>query len=112
MTDAIVFGIMLTGIGMGIVFMTLFILQLVIMLLGAVDRRIARRTGSAAAAPAPVEEVPADLLAAIAAAVTVAFHEPTRIHHIHLSQGENQAAWSRIGRLDIMRSHPTGSAKH
>ena len=49
--------------------------------------------------------------AAIAAAVTVALREPVRIHHIHIHQDETQAAWSRIGRLDIMRSHSTGSAK-
>mgnify|MGYP001203536855 FL=1 len=104
----IVFGLMLTLIGMGIVVLTLFTLQVVIMLMGAADRWASRRPATAAAAD---NAIPADVLAAIAAAVTVALREPVRIHHIHIHQDETQAAWSRIGRLDIMRSHSTGSAK-
>lgn len=109
----IVFGLMLTLIGMGIVVLTLFTLQLVIMLMGAADRWAARRPAAAPAAPpvAADDGIPADVVAAIAAAVIVALREPIRIHHIHIHQDETQAAWSRIGRLDIMRSHSTGSAK-
>ncbi|HQF88321.1 MAG TPA: OadG family protein [Acidobacteriota bacterium] len=110
----IVFGLMLTLIGMGIVLLTLVTLQMVIMLLGAADRWASRRPVTVPAAPpaaAAADAIPADVVAAIAAAVTVALREPVRIHHIHIHQDETQAAWSRIGRLDIMRSHSTGSAK-
>ena len=100
----IVFGLMLTLIGTGIVILTLLTLQVVIMLMGAADRWASRRPAPAAAPPpaAADDAIPADVLAAIAAAVTVALREPIRIHHIHIHQDETQAAWSRIDRKSVV----------
>jgi len=50
-------------------------------------------------------ELSPEEMAAIAAAVTIALAGPVRIHHIRMLPDDQQAAWSRIGRLDLMRSH-------
>lgn len=44
-------------------------------------------------------------VAVIAAAVAVALSGPVRIHNIRMLPDEQQAGWSQIGRLDLMRSH-------
>ena len=44
----------------------------------------------------------------IGAAVAEALNAPVRVYHIRLLPDESQETWSRIGRLDIMRSHGRG----
>ena len=107
--DHVTTGLMLTALGMGVVFLSLAVLQVAIRLIGLAGRVMP----PAVAAPAPVPVVesgmPEEEFAAIAAAVSVALWEPHRIHHIRMLQDEDSAAWSRVGRLDIMRSHtPAG----
>ncbi len=105
-------GITLTVVGMGVVFSALYFLDIVIRLTGRILG--AHRAGKAAppeaaAPPAPAPAEPAENeLAVVMAAVAAALTEPVRIHHIRMLQDEQQAAWSRIGRLDIMRSHSSG----
>jgi sodium pump decarboxylase gamma subunit len=111
-TKNLLTGITLTIVGMGVVFLALFFLDMVIRLTGLLLG--AHRSDKAAPAEetAPPAAVPAEAaeseLAAIMAAVAATLTEPVRIHHIRMLRDEQQAAWSRIGRLDIMRSHSSG----
>ena len=96
-------------IGMGVVFVSLVLLQAFTNAIGWMDRLIRRLgqrpTGSpAASAAGPTEEE----AAAIAAAVAVALGRRVALHRIRMLHDENMETWSRIGRLDIMRSHDRG----
>jgi len=107
--DHVMTGLMLTALGMGVVFLSLAVLQVAIRLIGLAGRGARAPRKTPAPGPAAPAGLPADEFAAIAAAVAVALWEPHRIHHIRMLQDEDLAAWSRIGRLDIMRSHTPGA---
>jgi sodium pump decarboxylase gamma subunit len=106
-------GLTLTIVGMGVVITSLYMLSLVIKLIGLLlgrTKAAVPAAGGAVAAEIPAGDGADEELAALMAAVAVALSEPVRIHHIRMLQDEQQAAWSRIGRLDIMRSH-SGSGR-
>ena len=108
-TQNLLTGITLTIVGMGVVFLALYFLDQVIRLTGYLlgAFRPTKAAPAAETTPTPAAEA-GDELAAVMAAVAAALTEPVRIHHIRMLQDEQQAAWSRIGRLDIMRSHSSG----
>ena len=82
----------------------LAVLALAVVLLALYLRALGRKLDAVAALLAAGEATPEEV-AAISAAVAVALSGPVRIHHIRLLPDDQQAAWSRIGRLDLMRSH-------
>lgn len=63
------------------------------------------------AAASPTDAVIPEVAAVIAAAVSVVLGDRARIHHILMSRGDEQAGWTRMGRINIMRSHDTGSGR-
>jgi hypothetical protein len=79
-------------------------LALAVALLALHVRALGRKLDAVAVLLAAGEPTPEEV-AAISAAVTVALSGPVRIHHIRVLPDDQQAAWSRIGRLDLMRSH-------
>ena len=103
-------GLYLTAIGMGVVFTALFLLQLFVNAISLLDRAVTR---PAKAVPAAGTETRAAALgdateeeaAVIAAAVCAMLQGRAEIHRITLVTEETQDAWSRVGRLDHMRSH-------
>ena len=111
-TQNLLTGITLTIVGIGVVFLALYFLDLVIRLTGLLLGAFRKEKAPAAEQPAPAQVPATDAteseLAAVMAAVAAALTEPVRIHHIRMLRDEQQAAWSRIGRLDIMRSHSSG----
>ena len=107
MAERLFHGLTLPVIGMGVVFLALFVLDLFIRLMGLIDRganRAAERDRRGAVAPAPAGLAEEEVAAIIAAAVAVVLDREVHIHYIRLLD-EDMAAWARSGRLDIMRSH-------
>jgi sodium pump decarboxylase gamma subunit len=102
-------------IGMGVVFASLVLLQAFTSAIGAFDRLL-RRLGAGPAPPATpaplsAEAVQDEEAAVIAAAVAAALARRVEVHHIRMLHDENMETWSRVGRLDIMRSHDRGSGR-
>ena len=62
-----------------------------------------KASGAAATAPAPDDEIPPDVFAAIVSAVHFTLGEEA--HHIVSVSPANALAWSREGRRSIFRSH-------
>jgi len=117
MGEKLIFGLVLAAIGMGVVFLALLLLNLFIQLMGWIEgsvQGLAKRRGSREAVPPSVPDTIPELseeeIAVIAAAAEQAIAEPVRIHRIRLVS-EEEGVWSRIGRLDIMRSHDPGRAQ-
>ncbi len=79
-------------------------LVLAVAMLALYLRALARKLDAVAVLLAAGEPTPEEV-AAVSAAVAVALSGPVRIHHIRVLPDDQQAAWSRIGRLDLMRSH-------
>ena len=70
----------------------------------AVSRRQAAATSSAA--PAAAEEgITPELVAVLAAAATAALGKAVVVRRIHALRPAGQENWSRVGRIDILRSH-------
>ena len=60
----------------------------------------------AAAAPAlPEDGVTPELVAVLAAAATAALGKSVVVRRIHVLRPPGQENWSRVGRIDILRSH-------
>ncbi len=99
-------GIYLMIIGMGVVFVALFLLMELINAIGLVERLGTRLFKKPAVAPVLAQEGMSDEeVAVICAAAAEALAAKVEVHHIRMLQDEYQDAWSRMGRLDIMRSH-------
>jgi len=67
-------------------------------------RAISTRLATAPEPALPEGEVPPEILAVLAAAVHAALGKAAVIHRIHL-RTPGQENWSRVGRIDILRSH-------
>ena len=87
-------------IGMGVVFTALVALQ------GFIN--LGPRAEPAGEGEPQTEEISPEEQVVIGAAVAEALNAPVRVYHIRLLPDESQETWSRIGRLDIMRSHGRG----
>ncbi len=65
-----------------------------------------RRQAAAAAAPVlPEDGVTPELVAVLAAAATAALGKSVVVRRIHVLRPPGQENWSRVGRIDILRSH-------
>lgn len=97
----------LTGVSVVMCVMTLLVG--VLYALQAVSRRqAARNAAAAAAAPAPAAPaggVTPELVAVLAAAATAALGKSVVVRRIHALRPPGQETWSRVGRIDILRSH-------
>ncbi len=105
MNPNFVTGLYLLLIGMGVVFSSLFILLGFIKLVALLSRLAGGREKSVAVPEREPEDLAAEEVALVSAAVVAALEAPIQIHRIRLMQDESQETWSRVGRLDIMRSH-------
>jgi Na+-transporting methylmalonyl-CoA/oxaloacetate decarboxylase gamma subunit len=91
---------LVAAVCMGTVMVVMAILVAIMFALRAVSARIA-------AVPEPVlaeGELPPELLAVLAAAVHTALGKQAVIHRVHV-RSAGQENWSRVGRIDILRSH-------
>ena len=99
-------GIYLMVIGIGVVFVGLFLLMELINVIGLFERLAARLFKKPAVEPVSVQEgMTPEEVAVICAAAAEALAAKVEVQQIRRLQDENQDAWSRMGRLDIMRSH-------
>jgi len=92
-------------IGTGVVFFSLFFLAGFIRSISWIEDKITRfRIKTTAPAAAECQLSPEEV-AVVSAAVAAALGKKVEIHRIRLLHDESQEAWSRAGRMDIMRSH-------
>ncbi len=110
--DNVLKAIYLMIIGMGIVFLSLIILMEFIKLISWLEKVVRKLTQKAATPTTAVQTTTEDSnglspeeVAVIAAAAAEALSADVEIHHIKLLHNENQDNWSRMGWMDIMRSH-------
>jgi Na+-transporting methylmalonyl-CoA/oxaloacetate decarboxylase gamma subunit len=71
----------------------------------AVTRRQAAAAESAAAAAVPEDGFTPEFVAVLAAAATAALGKSVVVRRIHVLRPAGQENWSRVGRIDILRSH-------
>lgn len=93
---------LVAAVCMGTVMTVMVLLVAIMFALRALSARI-----GVAAAPEPVlpeGELPPELLAVLAAAVHTALGKQAVIHRVHVRPA-GQENWSRVGRIDILRSH-------
>ena len=91
---------------MSVVMSVMALLVGVLYVFQAVTRRQLAAT-PAASAPATVPEgaVTPELVAVLAAAATAALGKSVVVRRIHVLRPAGQENWSRVGRIDILRSH-------
>jgi Na+-transporting methylmalonyl-CoA/oxaloacetate decarboxylase gamma subunit len=70
-----------------------------------VSRRQAAGTARAAAAAVPEDGVTPELVAVLAAAAHAALGKSVVVRRINVLRRSGQENWSRVGRIDILRSH-------
>ena len=70
-----------------------------------VSRRQAAASASAAASVVPEDGITPELVAVLAAAATAALGRSVVVRRIHVLRPAGQENWSRVGRIDILRSH-------
>lgn len=71
----------------------------------AVTRRQAAAAAAGEAAAVPEDGVTPELVAVLAAAATAALGRSVVVRRIHVLRPAGQENWSRVGRIDILRSH-------
>lgn len=71
----------------------------------ALTRRQAAAAAAAAAPALPGDGVTPELVAVLAAAATAALGKTVVVRRIHVLRPPGQENWSRVGRIDILRSH-------
>ena len=90
---------------MSVVMCVMTLLVSVLYALQAVSRRQAAAAASAAAAALPDGGITPELVAVLAAAATAALGKPVVVRRINVLRPTGQENWSRVGRIDILRSH-------
>ena len=102
----------IAGLAFAMVFAALGVVSLLLFGLRAIARRSAARQEAASAivgAGARPELVVTDeLLAVLAAAAHAALGAPVRVRRVHVHREQQEDAWLRAGRMDIMISHRVG----
>ena len=88
---------------MSVVMCVMALLVGVLYALQAVSRRQA--ASAAAAAALPEDGITPELVAVLAAAAHAALGKSVVIRRIHVLRPAGQENWSRVGRIDILRSH-------
>ena len=71
----------------------------------AITRRQAAAKAAAATAAVPEDGITPELVAVLAAAATAALGKSVVVRRIHVLRPPGQENWSRVGRIDILRSH-------
>ena len=66
---------------------------------------VSHRMAAAAAPAGPEDGVTPEIVAVLAAAATAALGKSVVVHRIHVLRPAGQENWSRVGRIDILRSH-------
>lgn len=102
--EQFIFGLKLTAIGMSVVFVALITVQLVLNLFKRLDRR-STAVAEPAAESAPTEGLSPEVMAAIAAAVTLTVGKKARIKRIQYRSTRPERGWAMQGRMTIMASH-------
>jgi Na+-transporting methylmalonyl-CoA/oxaloacetate decarboxylase gamma subunit len=91
---------------MSVVMCVMTLLVGVLYALQAVSRRQARAAAAAAAAVAvPEDGITPELVVVLAAAAHAALGKAVVVRRIHVLRPAGQENWSRVGRIDILRSH-------
>lgn len=93
---------------MSVVMCVMTLLVGVLYLLQAVTRRQARAAAAASAAEAaavPEDGITPELVVVLAAAAHAALGKSVVIRRVHALRPAGQENWSRVGRIDILRSH-------
>ena len=92
-------------IGVSVVMTVMTLLVGILYGLKAVSRRQAASTAAAGAPDLPEGEMPPELVAVLAAAAHVAVGRPVVVRRINVLRPASQENWSRVGRIDLLRSH-------
>ncbi len=107
--EELIYGLQLTAIGMGVVFLALSVVSIIISLFDRFGREkqpVAEQSQAGAVVEEPQTDVILpEVIAAISAAVAVAVGKKARVTHIR--QSVPSVAWQRQGRATIMASHVT-----
>lgn len=103
------YAIYLMFIGMGVVFVSLYILMEFINAIGWLVNRLLKHLVHVKQAPGNVGtgigEISPEEIAVITAAVYTVLQKKTEIHHICMLPPDSQESWSQVGRWDLLHSH-------
>jgi Na+-transporting methylmalonyl-CoA/oxaloacetate decarboxylase gamma subunit len=91
--------------GVSVVMTVMTLLVGILYFLKAVSRRQAVSAAAAAETAVPDGEVPPELVAVLAAAAHAAVGRPVVVRRINVLRPASQENWSRVGRIDLLRSH-------
>jgi len=110
MLEKIEEALMLLVVGMGVVFVSLFMFNVLISIMKFVDEKINKmRVGKKLSIKkediAPEEKITPEVVAIITAAAIEAFHKPIKIKKIHFLDSQDVTPWARFGRQNILGSH-------
>ncbi len=90
---------------MSVVMCVMALLVGVLYALQAVSRRQAKSASAAAAAAVAEDGITPELVVVLAAAAQAALGRAVVVRRIHVLRPAGQENWSRVGRIDILRSH-------
>ncbi|NJP06531.1 MAG: hypothetical protein HC837_13345 [Chloroflexaceae bacterium] len=109
------FGLQLTFMGIGVVFVGLTLIALLLMLMQYIYDRVNTPTvtdvpdsaaiGSQSAPSVLAEGISPEVMGVISAAVAVAVGKQVRVQRIRYQQQPRESTWSRQGRISVMVSH-------
>lgn len=110
MLENIEVALMLLIVGLGVVFVSLFMFNILISTMKFVDEKINKmRVGKKLSIKkedvAPEEKITPEVVAIITAAAIEAFHKPIRIKKIHFLDSHDSSSWTNTGRLGVLGSH-------
>jgi Na+-transporting methylmalonyl-CoA/oxaloacetate decarboxylase gamma subunit len=102
--------LMLLIVGLGVVFVSLFMFNILISTMKFVDEKINKmRVGKKLSIKkedvAPEEKITPEVVAIITAAAIEAFHKPISIKKIHFLDSHDSSSWTNTGRLGVLGSH-------
>ena len=92
-------------ISMSVVMCVMTLLVGVLYALQAVSRRQAKAAAAAASDTVPENGITPELVVVLAAAAHAALGKAVVVRRIHVLRPAGQETWSRVGRIDILRSH-------
>lgn len=108
--EELIFGLRVTVVGLGVVFLALTTVFITLTLFIQLERKfISKQTEPMPMhgdTPPPAgEAIPPEIIAAIAAAATVAVGKKVRLKRVRYHAAKPEMAWSTQGRATIMASH-------
>lgn len=104
-SDAEADGLLLMVVGMGIVFLALFIIGELLNVLGRLLPDVEQVDEQALAAPPPAAGVDARTLAILTAAAYAAVGRPVQIRRVTFINQNTVSAWAEAGRRSVQTSH-------